>query len=139
MRSLKKLKANGRLALDTNAVIAYREGIPSICTIMDNIDILFLPVIVLGELRYGAINSARPEQNEQVIKKLLENSVLMHVDEAVAGRYARVRSDLRKKGQPIPENDIWIAAICLENETPLISSDGHFENINGLEVLKWKK
>lgn len=133
------MKANGRLALDTNAVIAYREGIPAICTIMDNIDILFLPVIVLGELRYGAINSARPEQNEQVIKKLLENSVLMHVDEAVAVRYARVRSDLRKKGQPIPENDIWIAAICLENETPLISNDGHFENIDGLEVLNWKK
>ena len=106
---------------------------------MDNIDILFLPVIVLGELRYGAINSARPEQNEQVIKKLIENSVVMHVDEAVAVRYAIVRSELRKKGQPIPENDIWIAAICLENETSLISSDGHFENINGLEVLKWKK
>jgi len=46
---------------------------------------------------------------------------------------------LRKKGQPIPENDIWIAAICLENEISLISSDGHFENINGLEVIKWKK
>ena len=82
---------------------------------------------------------SRYEQNEKVIKKLLENSVLMNIDEAVAVRYARVRSELRKKGQPIPENDIWIAAICLENEIPLISSDGHFENINGLEVIKWKK
>jgi tRNA(fMet)-specific endonuclease VapC len=133
------LKANGKLAVDSNAVIAYREGIPAICTIIDNIDILFLPVIVLGELRYGALNSSRPEQNEQIIKKLLENSVLMNVDEAVAVRYARVRSDLKKKGNPIPENDIWIAAICLENEITLISSDGHFENINGLEVIKWKK
>ena len=44
MRSLKKLKANGKLAVDSNAVIAYREGIPAICTIIDNIDILFLPV-----------------------------------------------------------------------------------------------
>lgn len=139
MRSLKKLKANGRLAVDTNAVIAYREGIQDICTIIDNIDTLFLPVIVLGELIYGALNSSRSEQNEKVIKKLLENSVLMNIDEAVAVRYARIRSELRKKGQPIPENDIWIAAICLENEIPLISSDGHFENINGLEVTKWKK
>lgn len=63
----------------------------------------------------------------------------MNIDEAVAVRYARVRSDLRKKGQPIPENDIWIAAICLENDIPLLSNDGHFENINGLEVTKWKK
>ena len=61
------MKANGRLAVDTNAVIAYREGIPAICTIIDNKDI-FLPVIVLGELRYGAINSARPAQNEEMIK-----------------------------------------------------------------------
>lgn len=132
------MKANGRLAVDTNAVIAYREGISAVCTLIDMTDIVCLPVIVLGELRYGAINSAKPEKNEQDINKFSDNSVIMPIDEAVAIRYARVRSELKKRGHPIPENDIWIAAICLESGVPLLSSDGHFEYINGLEVINWK-
>lgn len=97
-----------------------------------------MPVIVLGELRYGAINSAKPEKNEQDINKFSDNSVIMPIDEPVAIRYAKVRSGLKKKGHPIPENDIWIAAICLELGVPLLSNDGHFEHIEGLEVINWR-
>ena len=56
------MKASGRLAVDTNAVIAYREGILTVCALIESADILFLPVIVLGELLYGAINSAQPQK-----------------------------------------------------------------------------
>jgi tRNA(fMet)-specific endonuclease VapC len=132
------LKANGRLAVDSNAVIAYREGISAICKLIERIDIVFLPVIVLGELRYGAINSAKPEKNEQDISKFSDNSVIMPIDEDVAIRYAKVRSELKKTGHPIPENDIWIAAICLELDVPLLSNDGHFQYVNGLEVINWQ-
>jgi predicted nucleic acid-binding protein len=48
-----------------------------------------------------------------------------------------VRHELKKKGTPIPENDIWIAALCLEQDVPLLSNDGHFKNIPGLEVVGW--
>jgi tRNA(fMet)-specific endonuclease VapC len=133
------LKANGKLAVDTNAVIAYREGISAVCTLIDGTDMLFLPVIVLGELLYGAINSSKPEKNVQDINKFSANSILMPVDEAVATRYAKIRSDLKMKGHPIPENDIWIASICLELGVPLLSNDGHFEHIEKLEVINWEK
>jgi predicted nucleic acid-binding protein len=57
MRSSKKLKAIGKLALDTNAVIAYREGISEVCKLIDDAEVILLPVTVIGELLYGALNT----------------------------------------------------------------------------------
>jgi tRNA(fMet)-specific endonuclease VapC len=137
MGSLKTLKANGKIAVDTNAVIAYREAVFGVCTLIDRTDLLFLPAIVLGELLYGAINSTKPEKNEHDITIFANNSILMQVDESVAIRYAKVHHGLKKKGTPIPENDIWIAALCLEQDVPLLSNDGHFKYVQGLEVVGW--
>jgi tRNA(fMet)-specific endonuclease VapC len=130
---------NGRLAVDTNAVIAYREANYDVCALIDKTVQLFLPAIVLGELLYGAINSAKPEKNEHDITLFSNDSILMSIDEAAAIRYAKVRYNLKKKGNPIPENDIWIAALCLEHDVPLLTNDGHFNNIHELEVINWKK
>lgn len=132
------MKANGKLAVDTNAVIAYREAIPEVCNLIDTTDSIFLPAVVLGELLYGANNSAKPEKNERDIIQFANNSILLPIDEAAAIRYAKVRYDLKKKGNPIPENDIWIAALCLEQNISLLSNDGHFDKINGLEVIFWQ-
>jgi tRNA(fMet)-specific endonuclease VapC len=132
------LKVNGKLAVDTNAVIAYREAIPEVCTLIDSAVSIFLPAVVLGELLYGANNSAKPEKNERDIIQFANNSILLPIDEAVAIRYAKVRHDLNKKGNPIPENDIWIAALCLEQNISLLSNDSHFDKINGLELINWQ-
>lgn len=131
------MKASGRLAVDTNAVIAYREGISEVCTLIDEADVIILPVTVLGELLYGALNSAKTEKNEQVIQKFAAYSLVMQVDEAVSTRYAKGRFNLKKNGTPIPENDIWVAAACLELEVPLLSRDGHFKHVKGLDVYNW--
>ena len=131
------MKASGRLAVDTNAVIAYREGIFEVCTLIDEADVIILPVTVLGELLYGALNSAKTEKNEQVIQQFAAYSIVMQIDEAVAKRYANVRFNLKKNGTPIPENDIWVAAACLEIEVPLLSQDRHFKLVEGLDVCNW--
>lgn len=65
------MKVNGKLAVDTNAVIAYRQGIPQVCRLIEGADTILLPVIVLGELLYGAANSTRPQENEQATRKFL--------------------------------------------------------------------
>jgi len=133
------LKVCGRLAVDTNAVIAYREGIVTVCTLIEGADILFLPVVVMGELLYGALNSAKPKKNEQAVHKFSIQSVLVPIDEAIAIRYATVRLKLKKMGHPIPENDIWIGATCLELGISLLTRDGHFDYIHDLEVINWEK
>ena len=131
------MKASGRLSVDTNAVIAYREGIPTVCTLIEGADLLFLPVVVLGELLYGALNSAKPQKNEQVTHKFSAQSVLIPIDDAIAIRYATLRLQLKKMGRPIPKNDIRIAATCLELGVPLLTRDGHFDHVHGLEVINW--
>jgi len=131
------LKVNGRLAVDTNAVIAYREGISEVYSLIEGVDTIVLPVTVLGELFYGAANSARPQENEQAVRKFLTQCVLIPVDQNIAFRYAAVRSKLKKIGRPIPENDIWVAATCLELDVALLSRDIHFDHISDLRVINW--
>ena len=133
------MKANGRLAVDTNAVIAYREGIPAVCNLLEEADTILLPVIVFGELLYGAVNSTRPHDNEKAVRVFLAQSVLIPVDESMAARYATVRLQLKKKGHPIPENDIWVAALCLELDAPLLTRDTHFDHVSDLRVVNWAR
>ena len=131
------MKATGRLALDTNAVIAYREGISEVCKLIDEADVIILPVTVIGELFYGALNSTKIKNNEKFVHKFAEYSLVMPIDESVAARYAKVRFDLKQRGNPIPENDIWIAAACLNLKVPLLSRDDHFKQVPGLNVISW--
>ena len=131
------MRVSGKLAVDTNAVIAYREGIGAVFSLLERVDTVFLPVVVLGELLYGAANSAQPESNEQAVRRFLAHSVLLPIDESIAARYASTRLELKRTGYPIPENDLWIAATCLELDIPLLTSDGHFDHVQGLQVVNW--
>ena len=131
------MKAIGRLALDTNAVIAYREGISEVCKLVDESDVIILPVTVIGELLYGALNSTKTTNNEKFVNKFAGYSLVMPIDESVAARYAKVRFTLKRQGTPIPENDIWIAAACLDLKVPLLSLDDHFKHVPGLNVISW--
>ncbi len=133
------MKASGRLSVDTNAVIAYREGIPTVHTLIEGADILFLSVVVLGELLYGALNSAKPQKNEQVAHKFLAQFILAPIDDAIAIRSATVCLQLKKICRPISENSIRFAATCLELGVLLLTRDGHFDHIHSLEVINWRK
>jgi len=62
---------------------------------------------------------------------------LLNPDSATAERYAQIAVTLEREGQPIPENDLWIAAVALELDMPLATSDAHFDRIASLTVLKW--
>lgn len=135
--NLRELKVNGRLAVDTNAVISYRAGVPEVCNLIEAADIILLSVVVLGELLYGAANSAKPQENEQIVRKFLAQSVVIPTDESIATCYASVRLRLKKMGSPIPENDIWVAAACLELDVTLLSRDVHFRYIPDLRVVGW--
>ena len=123
--------------MDTNAVIAYREGISEVCKRIDEADVIILPVTVIGELLYGVLNSTKTKNNEKFVHKFAEYSLVMPIDESVSARYAKVRFDLKQRGNPIPENDIWIAAACLVLEVPLLSRDDHFKLVPGLNVISW--
>lgn len=128
---------SGSLALDTNAAIAYAARVGAVRAVVDAASGIVLPAPVLGELLFGAKLSARAAENERGILALARRCVLAPVDAIVAARYASTCVELKRLGRPIPENDLWIAAICLERNIPLLTADGHFRHVPGLDVRGW--
>jgi tRNA(fMet)-specific endonuclease VapC len=55
----------------------------------------------------------------------------------MARQYGVIKNALRAKGRPIPENDIWIAAIAMQYHLTLVARDGHFQEVDGLVVGQW--
>ncbi len=125
---------SGRALLDTNAVIALFAGEPELVEMVASKTAVFLCVPVVGELRYGALASARVEQNLARLDDFAQTITVLPCDADSAVFYSSVKFDLRKKGRPIPENDVWVAAIARQHELSLISRDIHFQEIDGLEL-----
>jgi len=127
----------GRFLIDTNIVIALFADDAAVQQHLRDAVEVFTPSIVLGELYYGAYKSFRIEENISRINEFAsQNSVLM-CDTVTAQRYGQIKDGLRKKGRPIPENDIWIAAIALQYDLILVSRDDHFHDVVGLQIEMW--
>ena len=128
---------SGRYLLDTNVAVAVLNGKLDLAPRRGPGVELYLNAIVVGELCFGAEKSGRVEANLAAIDQLLEHCPVIACGETTGRHYARLRNHLRLHGRPIPENDLWIAATALEHDLVLVSSDEHFEAIEGLPVETW--
>jgi tRNA(fMet)-specific endonuclease VapC len=128
---------SGNLAVDSNAYVAFAAGEAEVLALIGAAETVYLPSTVLGELLFGALNSGKKNQNRELVVGFASLCTAISVTPAVADRYATVRFALRQKGKPIPENDLWIAAACIEAEVPLLTADRHFDDVEGLEVRRW--
>ena len=126
---------HGRIALDSDIAIKFLNGDKTIESFLSNYTEFYLPVIVVGELIFGALNSRHVDENLARHKKLIQRANILEITEATANIYAKSRLALKKKGTPIPENDLWIAAICIEHKMPFITNDAHFKGIDNLMLL----
>lgn len=127
---------NGRL-LDTNIVIALFAGEPAVQEHLGQAEEVFLPSIVLGELYFGAHKSSRVEENLARVDEFAASSSVLACGADTAKEYGIIKHALRMKGRPIPENDIWIAAIARQYGLILVTRDAHFGEIEGLSVSVW--
>ncbi len=128
------MPVNGKWLVDTNVVIALFAGEPAAVERVQRASAVYLCVPVLGELRYGAEASARVAGNLARLDQFARALIVLPCDDATAKSYAEVKFGLRKKGRPIPENDVWIAAIARQHGLALLTRDGHFHEVDGLEV-----
>jgi tRNA(fMet)-specific endonuclease VapC len=126
----------GRL-LDTNAVIALQKKDPQFLTYAQGSFEVYIPVIVVGELYFGAYNSLHIPQNIQAIQDVIDDSVILACDLGTAENFGKIRHQLKAKGRPIPENDIWIAAIAMQYDLIVVTRDAHFHEIDGVTVEAW--
>lgn len=128
---------NGKYLLDTNIVIPFLTDDAWIKQKIRQTAEVFIPVIVIGELFYGAKKSDRVAENITKIEGFIAENVLLDCDTETARKYDDVKELLKKDGRPIPENDIWIAAIALQHELTVVSRDTHFGYVKGLSVEMW--
>ena len=128
---------NGKYLLDTNVVIALFANDSAVKNNLAKADEVFIPSIAIGELCFGARKSARVEENLERIDEFVANNVVLACDAETARRYGEIKNVLRVKGHPIPENDIWIAAIALQHDLTLATRGTHFGEIENLRVIAW--
>jgi len=124
---------NGNL-IDTNVIIKLFNNDKTAVKLFNEAIDIAIPVTVVGELFYGAYKSSKTEKNLKVLLDFLSEYPVLYVDGNTAAIYGEIKNELAKKGSPIPENDIWIAAIAKSSARELITFDGHFSKINGLRI-----
>jgi predicted nucleic acid-binding protein len=125
------------LILDTNALSAVADNEPAAVRIFSQAVTIELPVIVLGEYRFGIAHSRRRNEYEKWLGELIAATRVLPVDDETSSQYADIRAELKKAGQPIPSNDLWIAALSRQHRLPLMSQDGHFDAVEDLKRIGW--
>jgi tRNA(fMet)-specific endonuclease VapC len=128
---------SGRYLLDTNIIIALFADEVSVKEQLARADEVFASSIAIGELCFGARKSGRARENLARIDEYAANNVVLGCDIDTAYRYGEIKNALHRKGRPLPENDIWIAAVALQHNLALITRDTHFDEIDGLKVAIW--
>jgi predicted nucleic acid-binding protein len=125
------------MILDTNALSAIADDDPAVISFLARADQVAIPVIVLGEFRFGIAQSRNQASYANWLKSLLKDCLVLDINEPTTHYYAEITLELKQKGRPIPTNDIWIAALCRQHALPLLSRDGHFDHVTGNTRIAW--
>lgn len=125
------------MILDTNALSAAADDDPAVVAVLAHAEEMALPVIVLGEYRHGIAQSRNKSSYESWLAGLLQDCIVLDIQEPTTHYYAEITLELKRKGKPIPTNDIWIAALCRQHSLPLLSRDRHFDLVAGSKRIDW--
>lgn len=123
--------------IDTNIVSAYLKGDVSVERKMNQPADVHIPIIVIGELCFGAALSENNTKYLADINKLKAVYPIILADIDTCTYYGTIKASLRKKGKPIPENDIWIASIAMQHHLIVAARDKHFAEVDGLSIEEW--
>lgn len=125
-----------RVLLDTNAYSALARGDEAVLEAISEADIVYLSVVVLGELYAGFRGGGREAANRESLRRLLERPTVrtLSLTPETAEVYAAVRHALKLAGTPIPTNDVWICAHAVEAGAVVITDDAHFSRVPGVRV-----
>lgn len=125
------------MILDTNALSAVADGDASAMQLVAGADRVVVPVIALGEYRFGIAQSRHRESYENWLRDWIEAVTVLDINDETTRSYSAIGLELKSKGKPIPTNDLWIAALCRQHSFPLVSRDQHFDFVPGLRRLNW--
>ena len=126
-----------RLLIDTNRFLDFCAGDEEVLETFETASRLVIPFVVLAEIQIGAQLARKGETQSRILQELLNQPGVhvAHSTDSTALHYATLYARLRKKGIPIPTNDLWIAALALEHHLILYTRDAHFELIPSVPRL----
>lgn len=127
-----------RIAIDSNRYTDFCKGIPAVVEVIQDASEIHIPLIVIGEQRAGFAHGASREKNERTFTRFLNNAgiFVLAPDDQTTFFYADLYAYLRKKGKPIPTNDLWIAALVLQHQLVLFDRDSDFDHLPQLARLR---
>jgi tRNA(fMet)-specific endonuclease VapC len=125
------------LILDTNALSAYADEQMSVLEALSTAKELALPVVVIGEYRYGIALSRRRDWYQKWLDEFIRDCRVLGIDESTTHHYADIRVELKRSGTPIPVHDVWIAALSRQHRLPLLSRDRHFDSVPRIQRVPW--
>jgi tRNA(fMet)-specific endonuclease VapC len=120
-----------RVALDTNRLTDLFQGDAALAEQLGLCDEVWIPLVVLAEIKAGFLGGTERHRNEILLRKLLSKTTVgvLLPDRETAEHYARLFVQLKRAGTPVPDNDLWIAALALQHDLLLITRDKHFKSI----------
>jgi tRNA(fMet)-specific endonuclease VapC len=123
-----------RVVIDTNVYSALFAGDEAVARVLSESEEVLLCAVVIGELLDGFAGGSKEAENRRQLDRFRQKprTTTVAVTEATAEWFAQIKRQLRRKGKPIPINDVWIAAVCMEHGAALLSTDGQFGHIDGL-------
>ncbi|HVT80880.1 MAG TPA: PIN domain-containing protein [Phycisphaerae bacterium] len=124
-----------KISLDTSVAVKLLNDLQFATEFLASFETVSISAVAVGELLYGAHNSARHIANVPRFQHFIDDCHLIPINREVAERYATLRLQLKKKGFPMPDSDIWIAAAAICQNLPLATHDKHFPHIDDLVVV----
>ena len=125
-----------RILIDTNIYVAFKRNVKEVVEVLKRVDYIGINTVVLGELYAGFKGGLKEKLNLEELDRFLDSPrvEIVLIDEATSEAYAYIFWNLRKKGQPIPTNDIWVAASAFQHNLALFTLDEHFKKVEGLRI-----
>lgn len=131
------MNLSGKYLLDTNVAIALFAGDLLVQEKVRNAEYIVTTPPIIGELCFGAQKSNKVTENLRKIDILVQQSIVFPCDLETAQWYGIIKEQLRRKGRPIPDNDLWIAAISMQHDLILVTRDAHFDEVESLQTERW--
>ena len=123
-----------RVIIDTNRYADVFSGLPETLEVLESADEIYVPFVVLAELRAGFAYGRRQAENERALSDFLARRGvhMLFADELTTHQYAAIYRQLRTQGTPIPTNDMWLAALAVQHDLVLHDRDKHFDHLQQL-------
>lgn len=125
------------MILDTNAVSALANRDSALIAVLGGAEGAVLSFISVGEFRFGLLGLKKGELGIAFLDALSTAMFILYPDSETIACYSRIADQLKRSGKPIPQNDMWTAALAMQTGMPVLTRDRHFDFVEGIEKVGW--